>query len=349
MIAYDAVQLSANLMLAMPFWGWILVALAVGGVLMWPVSLVVASKIVYDSTLRRKTPDKWGSGPSAPDNPQFMEMDGIGQAWLAAHEACKREVHIVRDGLNLYGEYFDLGYDRAVMILSGRTESRRYGYFFAAPYEAAGCNILVVDPRAHGMSDGEFNTVGFEESRDALAWAEFLHGELGVRAVLYHGICIGAAGAVLAASAEDCPDYVCGVVAEGMFPCFGESMKNHLIERKKPVKTFYPFIDMWMKHYTGHSMSRGPRDVIHRLRVPLLMLHSREDTYSLPENARRLYELAGSDRKRLVWFEHGRHSMLRITDPALYDGAIAAFVAENFHTDTEDPRVACGTASNRQV
>ncbi len=330
----DLTYISMNLLSAVPFWGWILVALAASGILMWPLSLVVASKIVYDSTLRRETPDKWGSGPSAPDDPLLMKMDGIGQEWLAAHEACKREVHIQNDGLKLYGEYFDLGYDRAVMILSGRTESRRYGYFFAAPYEAARCNILVVDPRAHGMSDGEFNTVGFEESRDALVWARFLHDEWGVKSVLYHGICIGAAGAVLAATSEDCPDYVCGVVAEGMFPNFGESMKNHLIERKKPVKTFYPFINMWMKHYTGHSMSYGPIDVIHGLRVPLLMLHSREDTYSLPVHAKKLYEQAGSDVKRLVWFEHGRHSMLRITDPALYDGTIAAFVAENFRSDT---------------
>ena len=312
---------------AMPIWGWILAALLASGILMWPLTLIVASKMVYDATLRRKPPDKWGSGPSAPHDPLFMEMDGIGQEWLAAHETCKQEVHICNDGLHLYGEYFDLGYDRAVMILSGRTESRRYGYYFAAPYEAAGCNILVVDPRAHGISDGEFNTVGFEESRDALAWARFLHHERGVKSVLYHGICIGAAGAVLAATAEDCPDYICGVVVEGMFPNFGESMKNHLIERKKPVKTFYPFINMWMKHYTGHSMSDGPIDVIHKLRIPLLMLHSREDTYSLPVHAQRLYERAGSAVKRLVWFEHGRHSMLRITDTARYDLAIADFVS----------------------
>lgn len=325
---------SLNLFLSVPAWGWVLVALAASGILMWPLSLVVASGIVYNSTLRRETPEKWGNGPSAPNDPLSMKMDGIGQEWLAAHETRKREVRIVNGGLELCGEYFDLGYDRAVMILSGRTESRRYGYFFSAPYEGAGYNVLVVDPRAHGMSGGEFNTVGFEESRDALAWARFLHDELGVSSVLYHGICIGAAGAILAATSEDCPDYVCGVVAEGMFPNFGESMKNHLIERKKPVKTFYPFIDMWMRHYTGHSMSHGPLDVIHKLRVPLLMLHSKEDAYSLPVNAQKLYERAGSDEKRLVWFEHGRHSMLRITDPALYDGAIAAFVAENFSSDT---------------
>lgn len=313
---------------AVPTFVWVILGVLAGsGILMWPLTLFVASKCVYNATLRRTDPEKWGRAPSAPDDPESMEMDAIGQRWLAEHQAQKQEVHIVRDGVNLYGEYFDFGYDRAVMILSGRTESLRYGYFFAIPYEKAGCNILVVDPRAHGKSDGEFNTVGFEESKDALAWARYIHDRYGVNSIFYHGICIGAAGAMLAVTSEDCPDYIHGVVTEGMFPNFGESMKNHLIERKKPVKTFYPLINRWMIHYTGYSMDFGPINVIHKMRIPLLMLHSKEDRYSTPDNAQRLYDLAGTADKRLVWFEHGRHSMLRITDTELYDSSIAVFVA----------------------
>jgi esterase/lipase len=85
---------------------------------------------------------------------------------------------------------------------------------------------------------------------------------------------------------------------------------------------------MWMKHYTGHSMNIGPINVIHKIRVPLLMLHSREDLYSRPDYAQRLFDLAGTPEKRLVWFDRGRHSMLRITDTDLYDSSIADFVAQ---------------------
>ena len=314
---------------AVPTFVWIILAcLAGSGILMWPLTLFVASKCVYNSTLRRTDPDKWGRAPSAPDDPPSMEMDAMGMEWAEANRHAMKEVHTVRDGVNLYGEYYDFGHKRVVMILSGRTESLRYGYYFAIPYARAGWNILVVDPRAHGKSDGEFNTVGFEESRDDIAWVKHLRDCHGVEQVVFHGICIGAAGGMLALTSGDCPDTVCGMVTEGMFPNFGESMKNHLIERKKPVKTFYPFIDMWMKHYTGHSMSSGPINVIHKLNVPLLMLHSREDLYSTPAYAQRLYDLAGAPEKRLVWFEHGRHSMLRITDTELYDTSVTEFVGQ---------------------
>ena len=105
-------------------------------------------------------------------------------------------------------------------------------------------------------------------------------------------------------------------------------MKNHLIEKKKPVFILFDLIDGWMKKYTGHSMKFGPINVIDKMHKPLLMLHSQEDKYSTPEYAKKLYNLAGSKNKRLVWFERGNHSMLRITDTERYDEAIAKFLTE---------------------
>lgn len=308
---------------------WIPLALGVFGLLMWPFSYFVASFCVYNATLRRKTPDKWARERQSHD-PLSVRMDEEGMAWHEKNVAYKKDVHIVNEGLNLYGEYYDFGHDRCAFILSGRTESLRYGYYFAEPYAKAGWNVLVIDPRAHGLSDGEFNTVGFEESRDHLAWARYMHDEHGVRSILFHGICIGAAGGTFALTSENCPDYIVGIVADGMFANFGESMKNHLIERKKPIFMLYGMIDMWMKHYTGHSMNYGPIDVIHKLNRPMLMLYSREDLYSVPKYSQKLFDRAGTDEKHLVWFEHGAHSMLRVTDPNRYDAAITSFLETYF-------------------
>jgi alpha-beta hydrolase superfamily lysophospholipase len=258
--------------------------------------------------------------------PDSLEMYKAGLAWAEENKDKMTEVHTVRDGLNLYGEYYDLGFDRCAVILSGRTESLKYGYYFAIPYSQCGCNILVFDPRAHGKSDGEYNTVGFEESLDDLAWLEYMKERFVIKSFVLHGICIGSAGGILALTGENAPREVEGIVAEGMFPNFGESVKNHMRERKHSTFIAFDLTNMWMKRYTGHSMKNGPIDVIDKLRVPLLMLHSREDIYSTPENAEKLYQKAGSDEKQIVWFPKGRHSMLRITDTERYDNAIKAFL-----------------------
>ncbi len=288
-------------------------------------SVVYASHCIYIQTLSRRTKEQWGREVSCQEEIQ-LKMDAIGIEWHKQNASRKKDVHIINNGLNLYGEYYDNGSKNAVMILSGRTESLRYGYYFAKPYWDAGLNVLVVDPRAHGFSDGKYNTFGFEESKDDLAWAEFLNKELGVENIVFHGICIGSAGGMLAITSPQCPKCVKALVTEGMFPRFAESMKNHLTERKKLMFPIMQCIDHWMKHYGGHSMNYGPIDVIEKMDKPLLMIHSKEDKYSTPSYAQIMYDMCPSKEKQLVWYENGAHSQLRITDTEKYDATITAFL-----------------------
>ena len=311
-----------------PAFIWTVVGLAISGLMMIPITYVVASYLVYTKTLRRNSEDQWSRNMPSTLDTQSVQMYETGLKWAEENAHRMSEVHIVRDGLNLYGEYYDFGSDRCTVILSGRTETLKYGYYFSIPYSKYGTNILVLDPRAHGKSEGKFNTVGFEESKDLLAWLDHIKKEKGVKSFILHGICIGAGGGMLALTSGKAPDCVEGIVTEGMFPNFSESMKNHLIERKKPVFIMNDLIDFWMKHYTGHSMKYGPINVISKLDRPLLMLHSKEDLYSTPEYAQKLFDLAGCEHKKIVWFPHGKHSMLRITDTKKYDAAIEEFLNE---------------------
>ncbi len=294
-------------------------------ILFYLFSIVYASRCIYVATLTRKDKEQWGRRLSSNDE-LSVKMDAEGMKWQQKYNAYKKDVHIVNNGLNLYGEYYDLGYDRTVIVLSGRTESLRYGYYFSKSYTDAGMNALVVDPRAHGFSDGKYNTVGFEESTDALAWAVFLHEQYHVKSIIFHGICIGAAAGMYAITSPDCPAYVDGLVTEGMFANFGESMKNHLIERKKLMFPIMWCIDFWMKLYTGHSMMKGPIDVIDTMQKPLLMIQSKMDKYSTWDNAVKMYEMCPSKEKKIVLYEKGNHSMLRITDTETYDTEIKDFL-----------------------
>lgn len=305
---------------------WCILGIAIIALAFVVMSWIVGSYCVYRLTLRRGK-DKWGRKIPTKLPADSIRMYEIGQEWATANADKKTDVHIQRDGLNLYGEYYDFGYDRCAFILSGRTESLVYGYFFAIPYAKNGYNILVVDPRAHGLSDGKYNTVGFEESIDDIAWVDYLVKNHGIRSIVFHGICIGAAGGMLALTSGKCSDVVEGIVTEGMFPNFYESVRNHMIELRISTFVTLDLVDLWMRHCTGHSMKFGPINVIDKLDKPLLMLHSYEDLYSTPEYAKKLYERAGSEQKKLVWFDHGRHSMLRITDTDLYDSSIADFLA----------------------
>ncbi len=313
-----------------PVFLWIVGFLIVSGLFMWVLTYFVASYCAYTQTLKRRSKEQWSREEPSDLPLDSQKMYQIGREWESQNRQFKKDVHIVRDGLNLYGEYFDFGYDRCVMILSGRTDGLTYGYYFATPYAKNRFNVLVFDARAHGESDGEYNTVGFEESLDDVEWVKFLKEKCGIKTVIFHGICIGSAGGLIALTSQASKGCADAIVAEGMFARFSESVKNHLIERKRPVFIFLDLIDMWMKKYTGHSMKKGPIDFIDKLDKPLLMLHSKEDRYSTPENAQKLYDKAGTSNKKLVWFEKGAHSMLRVTDTEKYDREIEEFIKENF-------------------
>ncbi len=311
---------------------WIIVISVVSFIIFWFVNALVSAYCTYTITLKRGKKSKWGRAVSSNDEPQLI-MDDIGMKWHRENIDFKKDVHIINNGLNLYGEYYDFGFDRCAMILSGRTESLRYGYYFARPYQEAGFNVLVLDPRAHGLSDGDYNTVGFEEGKDALSWAKFIHDEFKLESIILHGICIGSAAGMYAINAEDAPDYIKGIVTEGMFPNFWESMKNHLKEKRVNFFPMMQCLDFWMKKYTGHSMRFGPINVIPKMNRPILMLQSKVDKYSLYEYACKMYEMCPSKEKKLVVYEKGGHSLLRITDTERYDNEIKEFIKRVYEAE----------------
>lgn len=316
----------------MKIWVWIpsfnvAVMIAIFALVLFMLSFPLVAYIVYVKLLKRTSREKW-SRECSDEDPVQKEMFDEGIRWLEAHKDKRVELHMVNEGFNLFAEYIDLGYDKAVIVVPGRSESLRYGYYFAKPYAESGYNILVMDQRAHGDSDGKYNTVGNDEHRDLMAWARLIHERFGVNSIVLHGICIGSSCSLFALTSEKCPEYIDALVAEGMYPNFYENFKNHMIDFKKPTFPFMAFINMWMKLCTGYSMKKGPINTIEHYKKPLLMIHSRADKFSLPTTAVTLYEKAGSADKRICWFETGDHSKLRIEDTERYDGAIKDFLAD---------------------
>lgn len=310
----------------MEIWIWVLIWTAAFLLVIAPVFIIPAA--IYFITLVRTRKKKWGRKCSAPRDEEICQMHETGLVWAEKYRDKCREVDIYSGKYHLFGEYFDFGYDRAVIIISGRTESLLYSYYFAEPYRASGYNVLVIDNRAHGKSDGVFNSLGYKEHRDILEWSRFLHDSLGNRLIFYHGICIGASNALFAAASDECPEYVQGLVTEGMFLNFYEMMKNRIKNFRQPVYPCLWEIRGYIKLFTGYDIKKdGPVFRIEKLRKPILMLQSKEDIFSLPEKAKLLYNKCGAP-KKLVYFEKGRHSHIKINAPEKYDKVIVDFLEE---------------------
>ena len=134
--------------------------LLIGAFLTWLFFMFLIAYILFVLHLKKRKPDTWARTDEG-ETPDQDQMYKRGKAWSEQHSSCKEDVHIVNEGLNLYGEYYDFGHKKAVLIVPGRSDSLTYSYYFAKPYEEAGYNVLVIDMRAHGLSEGKYNYVGF--------------------------------------------------------------------------------------------------------------------------------------------------------------------------------------------
>lgn len=307
----------------------VLAVLLLGGLAAMLAYTFPISKRVYFTQLVRTDPEKWSRICSAPDNEEQLAMWDAGVAWAEQFKDKTTEVKINNDGFDLYGEYFDFGSDRCVLIVPGRCECLMYSYYFAAPYEKAGFNVLVIDTRCHGKSDGKYNTIGVKESRDVLAWIRLLNEQFGNKEIYIHGICIGTSSGLFAMTSKDCPPYLKGLVTEGCFISFRETFKRHMMAEKRPLFPVLDTVMLLINHYTHTNVyTQKPIRAIRRLKPEqrVLFLYGEKDIFSIPQKSRKLFNACSAKDKKLVWFDKGGHSHLRINNTEKYDNAIIEFL-----------------------
>ena len=303
-------------------WIWIVILCVLFFVIL-PAPIL--SYVLYSILLVRTSPKKWGRECSIPEDEEYKRMFDIGIEWYENNKAHKKDVSIESDGFRLVGEFYDFGAKTTVIIIAGRMESLLYSYYFAAPFKELSYNILVIDNRAHGLSEGKYLSLGAKEYRDIIRWGEMLHDRLGQDDIVLHGICIGSAVALYTLCSPECPEYFRAMSAEGMFTTFHDSFVNHMKDGKHPVQPFTFFVMKYIRLFAGSDVVHdGPIYRIDKLKKPILFIHSKEDVFSLPCEVQKVYDRCTSE-KKLVWFDKGAHSRVRINSTARYDETVIDF------------------------
>ena len=265
-----------------------------------------------------------------------MSMFSEGVAWSQKFKEKNEQLHIRSEGLNLYGEYINFGFDKCAVILQGRAESLLYSYYFADVYAKNGHNILVVDVRSHGLSDGKYQTGGIKESDDLILWIKLINERYNIADFTIHGVCIGGATAVYAYNKlkKEGNGFLKRIVTDGLYKNYFELYKAHSIAFKAPmlpviyaaiyVSFFLIFILAKVRPF-----KESPIKYMKDIDIPILFICSTMDKFSTKPNSEELFEACASEFKEVCFFPKGRHSHVRASQKAEYDELIAKFLQKH--------------------
>ncbi len=305
----------------------IILFLLIGGIVFSVCYTLPIAEKLYKSQWTRQDETKFIRGCSDTSFDYHLDMFNQGMKYRESVKDKIKEVEITSLGIKLVGEYYDFGFDKAIIIIPGRTETCLYGAYYVEPMMLGGYNVLCIDPRAHGLSEGKLLTLGKDESIDAIEWAKFLHEKCNVKKVALYGLCGGATASCLAFANPNCPNYLNTFIADGMFYSFFRVYKRHIQDEKKPV---YPVISEIMhkikKYNNVNPYKCAPNKIIKTISPNLLVISGNQDKFALADEARMMCESCPTKDKTFTLIKNARHSHLRYDNKKDYDEAIIKFL-----------------------
>ncbi len=209
-------------------------------------------------------------------------------------------LHILsEEGFKLYGEIFrNKGSHKYVIIVHGYNCCLNDMYCYLADFYKQGFNVLFVDLRAHGKSEGEYIGMGWLERLDIKKWCRHLsYLDPGASIVLF-GQSMGA-DAVMMACGEGLPDNVKVCIEDSGYTSVG-SMYKTLMKEAYHIPSF-PILnaaDIIAKHKAGYSFLKADScEQLKKSNIPTLFIHAKGDSYVPFENVRILYDSANEPKE----------------------------------------------------
>ncbi len=265
-----------------------------------------------------------------PHNPTYApHREQMVQWILDARKLPFREVSIVSyDGLVLRGRYFECEKGAPIEILfhgyRGWGERDLSGGVFRC--FALGHNALVVDQRACGASEGHVTTFGAKESRDCLAWIDFVLREIDPEAkIIITGVSMGAA-TVMTAAGMPLPENVVGVLADCGYTSTRAIVSNVMKDMGLPPKLLYPFARLGAILFGGFDPdARSPIQSMATCHLPIIFIHGDADDYVPATMSVENYNACVSEHKRLVFIKGAGHAIAFPVDQKGYLDALDEF------------------------
>ena len=191
----------------------------------------------------------------------------------------------------------------------------------------AGVNVLLVDQRAHGKSEGKCLTFGIKERRDCLSWVNYVVSRAGKNCeIVLYGMSMGAA-TVLMAAGLDLPRNVVGIVADCGYSSPKAIIKKVIREMHYPVFPTYFLVRLGGMLFGGFDIEEtSAAAAMDGCDIPVLFIHGDDDRFVPCDMGRENHKHCRSAGKKILVVPAAGHGMSYMTDKKTYLGTVSEFL-----------------------
>lgn len=239
-----------------------------------------------------------------------------------------------RDGLTLSGRYYhakdsaplDIGFhgyrSSPLTDFSGGSElSFQLGH-----------NLLLIDQRAHGKSQGRTITFGLKERQDLLCWLEYANNRFGSHTPIFlYGISMGGA-TVLMVPQNQLPGNVKAIIADCPYANALEIILQVAKSMPIPLWLTKPFVILGARLYGGFDLLETDAcKELSAARIPVLIIHGEADGFVPPE----MSDLVSCNPEFITrhTFPGADHGISCLVDPARYKRIVTEFVEKALNAE----------------
>ena len=231
------------------------------------------------------------------------------------------------DGLKLTGRYYHVADSAPLEIQCHGYKGNALRDFSGAwrIAKAADRNVLLINQRCHGGSEGHTITFGILERKDVLGWIRYSCDRFGNVPILLSGVSMGAA-TVLMVSGMELPKNVKGIIADCPYDAPSNIIRKVLDQDMgMPVKIVYPLIRLGGMLYGKFNLGAdSPVEAVKRARIPILLIHGDDDRFVPHPMSCNIHSTA-PEKIEFHTIPGAGHALNYVTDPEGYTEIVNAF------------------------
>ena len=230
------------------------------------------------------------------------------------------------DNLKLHAIFINNNTNKTIICVHGyKAKDGLYDFGMSAKFlNSLGYNLLFVDNRAHGLSQGKYIGFGVLDSIDVNSWVDYLVTNMNQETIILYGMSMGAATVMNAQNNK-----VKAIIADCGFAS-GYDEVAYQIKKMYHLPPFpiIPISNVLLKLLAHYSLKeKEAYKSIKNYKNNLLIIHGDKDHFVPTRDAYKIFDNATCHKKILI-VPGASHAKSYLKDTELYEQTIKEFLDE---------------------